>query len=322
MAIASTERVSLEVSDIQAEARDVLLVELKPTGGGPVRPFEPGAHLELDLPNGLIRHYSLTNDWRERDHYVIGVGRAANGRGGSAFMHQMLRCGMQLAVSPPRNNFHLAPNAQSFLFIAGGIGVTPIIAMIRWCEAHSRPWRLVYAVRSGQRAAFYETLREFGSRVNFHFDDQAARVLDVRPWLSEARAGEHVYCCGPQALMKAVQINSSHLPVETVHFEYFNVPTARGAELAAAGEFSIELRRSGRTLQVPADRSILQVLEANGFNVPFSCREGLCRTCETTVCEGEVEHRDYVLSADERKEGKSLMICVSRAISPVLTLDV
>ncbi len=319
-------RLSLEVSDVRAEALDVLLVELRRAGGGALEPFTPGAHLEIELPNGAIRHYSLTNDWRERDRYVIGVGRAANGRGGSDFIHQSLRRGAMLISSPPRNNFALDLEAASHLFVAGGIGVTPIMSMVRRCEAEGRDWRLVYAARNAQRAAFYETLRGFGDKVRFHFDDQAGTVLDARRWLAERPDGQHVYCCGPQPLMRAVREAASHHPAQSVHFEYFVAPAAEPPGEAAdavprPGEFRVELRRSGLSLVVPADRSILEVLEANGVKVPFSCREGLCRTCETTVCAGEVEHRDYVLSTEERAKSKTMMVCVSRARSPVLVLD-
>ncbi|MCE9660767.1 MAG: PDR/VanB family oxidoreductase [Burkholderiales bacterium] len=316
----------LEVSDVRAEALDVLLVELRAAGGGPLEPFEPGAHLEFELPNGLIRHYSLTNDWRERDRYVVGVGRAANGRGGSDFIHQSLRRGGRLTASAPRNNFALDPAAASYLFVAGGIGVTPIMSMVRRCAAEGRDWRLVYAARNAQRAAFYETLRAFGDRVHFHFDDQAGAVLDARRWLATRSEGQHVYCCGPQPLMRAVREGAAHYPPDCVHFEYFVGTAAKAlAEAPAAGtgegEFRVDLKRSKLSLVVPAELSILEVLEANGVKVPFSCREGLCRTCETTVCEGEVEHRDYVLSAAERAESKTMMVCVSRSRSAVLVLD-
>ena len=314
-------RLTLEVTDIQAEARDVVLVELRAPNGASLPAFEPGAHLEVDLGSGRIRHYSLTNDWRERDRYVIGIGRVAAGRGGSAYIHQSLRRGMRVPTSPPRNNFPLAPPAESHLFIAGGIGVTPFMSMVRWCEAQARPWRLVYATRNCQRAAFYETLREYGSKVHFHFDDLAGGFLDIKPWLT-AQPGQHIYCCGPHALMQMVQTHTAHLPPETVHFEYFAAPNGDPATTTtAAGEFRVELRQSHSAYTVPADRSILEVLEANGMDVPFSCREGLCGTCETAVCEGEIEHRDYVLSQEQRAAGKSMMICVSRAVSPVLVLD-
>lgn len=307
-----------------------MLVELRATGGASLDPFEPGAHLEIYLPNGLIRHYSLINDSRERDRYVVGVGRASHGRGGSEWIHRSLRCGAELAASHPRNNFALDTSAESYLFIAGGIGITPIMTMIRWCSARARPWRLIYAARSCQRAAFYETLREYGDRVHCHFDDQTETLLDVRQWLEEPLDGQHVYCCGPGLLMQAVREHSSHLPAETVHFEYFAVPTVAARESVApdivstAGTsdvFQVNLRRSGLSFPVALNQSILEVLEAGGVSVPFSCREGLCGTCETTVCEGEVEHNDYVLSQEQRAANKSMMICVSRSRSPTLVLD-
>ena len=320
--MAASSRLVLEVTDVEAEARDVLLVELRMPGGGALPPFEPGAHLEIALPNGLVRHYSLVNDWREPDRYVIAVGRAANGRGGSTFLHRSVHCGMRLAVEAPRNHFALDPAAGHYLFVAGGIGVTPIVAMIRWCEANGRPWRLVYAARTPQRAAFYETLRPFASRVHFHFDDQAGGVLDVGPWLADPLPGEHVYCCGPQPLMEAVRDRAGARAADTVHFEYFAAPEADAdAAAAVSGAFRVELRQTGATFDVPADRSILDVLEDHGLQVPYSCREGLCGTCQTGVVAGEVDHRDYVLSQAERDAGDTMMVCVSRARSPTLVLD-
>jgi vanillate O-demethylase ferredoxin subunit len=315
--VADREKFELEVANITAEARDVLLVELRSPEGSPLPAFEPGAHLEIDLPNGLIRHYSLTNDARERDRYVVGVGRAANGRGGSEFIHQRLRCGARLKASL-RNNFRLADGAARYLFIAGGIGITPIMAMIRWCETNARPWRLAYAVRSVQRAAFGETLRAFGERAHLHFDDERGAVLDARPWLARAGDGEHVYCCGPGPLMAAVKTHSEHWPQTSVHFEYFTPPA--DAPAAQSGAFKVVLRKSNRSLLVPADKSILETLEDNGMMVPFSCREGMCGTCETAVCAGEIEHRDYVLTEEQRQAGQSMMLCVSRARSEELVL--
>lgn len=320
--MASSERLALELVDVRAEARDVVLLELRRPDGAPLPPFEPGAHLEITLPNGLIRHYSLINDWRDRERYVVSVGRVADSRGGSSFIHQALRCGTLLDVAVPRNNFRLDGAAASHRFIAGGIGITPIMAMIRWCEANNQPWRLIYAARSAQRAAFCDLLRAFGDKVRFHFDDAQSGWLDVAEALADVRIGEHVYCCGPQPLMAAVKEQAAHLPDATVHFEYFNAPVADVTAIAAvAGAFRVDLRKSGLSLPVPPDKSILEIVEAAGLKVPFSCREGLCRTCETTVCEGEVEHNDYALSQDERDAGHSMMICVSRAKSPVLVLD-
>lgn len=319
----SGQKLRVEVTDVQAEARDVVHVELRAPGGGELPPFEPGAHLAIDLPNGMIRHYSLANDWRERDRYVVGVARAAQGRGGSLFVHQALRRGMTLTINPPRNGFALDTSASSYLFLAGGIGITPILAMIRWCAANHRPWRLAYAVRSAQRAAFLETLAGLGGgSVHLHADDREARVFDPGPWLAGTPPGEQVYCCGPAPMMAAVKAAASHRDARTVHFEYFAAPAdEQQARQASAKAFTIELRRSARSLDVPADKTILDILEKNGIPVVTSCREGTCRTCETVVCEGEVEHRDYCLTPQEQENGHTMMVCVSRAKGERLVLD-
>lgn len=317
-------RLLLEVSDIQAEARDVVQVELRAAGGGELPPFEPGAHLPLGLPNGLLRHYSLANDWRERDRYVIGVARTAQSKGGSVFVHQGLRRGMKLQTGLPKNGFPLDPTARQYLFLAGGIGITPILAMLRWCQAQARPWRLAYAVRSGQRAAFLETLaaleKEGLGQIHLHADDQLARVFDAQPWLAGTPVGEHVYCCGPAPMMAAVKAAAAHRDPGTVHFEFFAAPSD-DAPVRGNRPLRVELRRSGRTLAVPADQTILQVLERHGVHVVSSCREGTCRTCETSVCEGAVEHRDYCLTPQEQEAGRTMMVCVSRALGEHLVLD-
>jgi ferredoxin-NADP reductase len=311
---------TVEVADVRAEARDVLTLELRAPGRAPHPAFEPGAHLDLHLANGITRQYSLTNDWRERDRYVLGVGRVVDSRGGSSFVHRNIRAGERVTISVPRNNFALDPTAQRFLFIAGGIGITPIIAMIRWCVANARPWRLIYATRSRQRAAFYEDVCALAKDcAEFHFDDEAGQVLDVANAIATVGDGEHIYCCGPGPLMDAVQTLSARLPAGTVHFEWFVTPEIE--EPQDSNAFTVRLERSGVEFAVPEDKSILEVLELNGFDVPFSCREGLCGTCVTNVCSGEPDHRDYVLSDEERASGKLMTICCSRSKSPVLTLD-
>ena len=308
------------VANVRAEARDVMTLELRAVGGGQLPPFEPGAHLDLHLPNGLVRQYSLTNDWRERDRYVIGVGRAEASRGGSDYVHANIRTGMQLKISAPRNNFPLDPEAERFLFIAGGIGVTPIMAMVRWCVANGRPWRIIYASRSRQRAAFYEELCGVAkSAAQFHFDDESGQVLDVAQAVSGWSPGACIYCCGPTPLMEAVKSLTEHLPAGSVRFEWFTVPESD--EPGDSAGFSVRLARSGKEFQVPSDKSILEVLESNGFELPFSCREGLCGTCVTNVIAGEPDHRDYVLTDEERESGKLMTICCSRSKSPSLTLD-
>lgn len=310
----------VQVADVRAEARDVMTLELRAIGGGELSPFEPGSHLDLHLPNGLIRQYSLTNDWRERDRYVIGVGRAADSRGGSSYIHGSIRVGAQLKISTPRNNFPLDADATSFLFIAGGIGATPIVAMVRWCVANQKPWRLFYAARSRQRAAFYEELCALGGdRVEFHFDDERGQIFDAAQAISSWTEGQHIYCCGPDPLMNTVKDLTAGFPSGSVRFEWFTAP--QSGEPQESNSFTVRLERSGAEFEVPEQKSILEVLEENGFEIPFSCREGLCGTCVTNVCSGEPDHRDYVLSDEERASGKMMTICCSRSKSPLLTLD-
>lgn len=312
----------VEVSDIAAEARDVVRVELRAAGGAMLPPFQPGAHVEVALPGGLVRHYSLVNDCRESDRYVIAVCRTVDSRGGSDFLHSSVRRGTKLKISPPRNNFPLNPDAGRYLFVAGGIGITPIMAMIHWCDANEKPWRLIYAARSRQRAAFFEDL-SFGAdahRIRFHFKEEKHVSLDIAAALADLAADEHVYCCGPASLMQAVKEQTADRPAGTVRFEWFTAPDdpAAGAD---DGEFTVTLKRDGRTLAVPPGLSVLEVLENNGLVIPYSCREGLCGTCRTTVLAGQPDHRDYVLTDEEREAGTAMMVCVSRALSPDLVLD-
>jgi vanillate O-demethylase ferredoxin subunit len=318
---------NLRVAAVHAEARDVMRLELEDPQRGVLPAFEPGAHITLHLANGLQRQYSLAGDWRDRRRYVLGVGRAAGSRGGSDFVHAALRSGDTLACSAPANNFALAPDAPRYLFIAGGIGITPIVAMIRWCEAQGRPWKLVHAARSRVRLGFYEELRALGTRVRFHFhcDDEQGGPLAVAPLLADTEPGTQVYCCGPAPLMEAVREHGGHLGEQALHFEWFSAPAPAapqdGDAAPAAGGFWVDLERSGTSLHVPEGRSVLEVLEANGHEIPFSCREGLCGTCETAVCAGEPDHRDYVYPPAQRATLRSMLVCVSRAKSPRLVLD-
>ncbi|TDU32581.1 vanillate O-demethylase ferredoxin subunit [Panacagrimonas perspica] len=313
-------RLELVVTDVRSEARDVIVLELRDPGRGALPRFTPGAHLELYLPNGLIRHYSLCNDAAETDRYCLGVSLARDSRGGSRFMHQNLRVGTKLSTSVPRNNFPLELAAEEFVFIAGGIGITPILSMIRSSVAANRPWRLFYCARNRQRAAFYEDLSALApDRVYFHFDDeQQGRLFDAASALRLAGDGAHIYTCGPAPLMKAVESATMDRPADRVHFEWFS---AAATDTRADTAFTVVLRNSGARFEVPPGRSILEVLEDHGAGVPYSCREGLCATCRTTVLAGEVDHRDTVLTVAEKAGNREMMICVSRAKSEVLELD-
>lgn len=318
--VGNSPRLSLRVTDLRCEARDVMALELRDAAGRELPSFTAGSHLEVYLPGPLVRHYSLCNDPAERDRYWIGVGLAPAGRGGSRFIHHNVRVGSTLEVSPPRNNFPLDPAAEETVLVAGGIGITPILSMVRTLERERKPWQLHYCARSRQRTAFYEELCAMApERCRFHFDDEnQGLVLDVESVLSSVSERTHVYCCGPGPLMDAVAKATRRLPDSQVHFEYF---TPKVVETSEARGFAVIVKSTGQRFDVPADKTILEVLEANGHGVPFSCREGLCGTCLTDVSAGIPDHRDSVLSAAERASNKKMTVCCSRALSETLELD-
>lgn len=313
---------ALVVTHVQAEAKDTLVLELQHPQRQDLPQFSAGSHLEVYLENGLIRHYSLLNCSSERQRYVIAVGLAQDGRGGSQHIHQKIRVGDTLKVSSPRNNFPLL-DADAYCFIAGGIGITPILSMIHWCIKNHKKWRLIYALRHKQRASFYEDLIQLApENIQFYFNDEHAQQhLNVEEIVKNLNASEHIYCCGPNAMMQSVQQAAQHLAPERVHFEWFSAPVLEHSAIQTSDSFTLKLKRSGKEIQVMADQSILDALEQEGFELPFSCRAGICRSCETTVCSGTPDHQDMILSDEERAENKSMLICVSRAKSQMIELD-
>jgi tetrachlorobenzoquinone reductase len=315
-------KIQVLIAERTPEAKDVVRLVLRRPNGEALPAFTAGAHIDLFLPNGLTRQYSLINDCAAFDRYEIAVSKAAASRGGSACVHTTLGIGDMLEIGEPRNNFVLQPGHDTFHFIAGGIGITPILSMIRYCESRSWPWRLLYLARSREFAAFHDELEVFGpDRVRFHFDDEAGRLFDFADQSFIVESGVPIYCCGPAPVMKAVGDFSSRHPDNPAYFEWFTPPAGVETNEVASG-FAVKLHRSGKLLQVPESKSILEVLEEHGYELPCSCREGMCRTCETTVIAGVPDHRDYVLSTVEREAGRSMMICVSRAKSATLVLDI
>jgi ferredoxin-NADP reductase len=304
---------------IQQAAIDVLRFDLVPADGRSFDSFTPGSHIDVFVPTGQVRQYSLCGDSLDSRRYTIAVKKEDAGRGGSLGMHRNVEVGSAIAFAGPRNFFPLSAEAhrERNLFIAGGIGITPICSMLRWLSAKASSWELHYCARSAAHAAFYdEILSLHGGRVTPYFSE--APLLDVQELLRTVSGDAHLYCCGPEGLMKAVAHATSHWPEGRVHFEWFSAPTA---EWAPNQPFEVFLKASGCVLQVPADRSILQVVRAHGIDVPSACEEGVCGTCETRVLEGEPEHRDVLLSAAEKAANHSMMICVSRARSAKLVLD-
>lgn len=306
----------VRIAAIRPAAEDIVTLDLVAVDGGELPPFTAGAHIDLHLPGGMVRHYSLVNDPAERHRYRIAVKKEAGGRGGSRHVHEKLAEGDRLTVGGPRNHFAVPAGTNPLLLLAGGVGIAPIRSMIHAAERQGRPWRLHYAARSRGHAAFREELAARGpERVRFWFDADG-EPLDLARALADD--GATLLCCGPAGLMEAVRAATAGWPEERVRFEWFTPPATAAVE---DGAFEVELRRSGRTVLVPAGRSILDALLDAGADVPFSCNEGVCGCCETAVLDGAIDHRDVLLSAAERSAGRTMMICVSRALGHRLVLD-
>jgi phthalate 4,5-dioxygenase reductase subunit len=300
-------------------ADGIHILEFRDAGGQPLPEFSAGAHIAIQAPNGLLRKYSLCNDPAERDRYLVAIKREANGRGGSCNLIDNTKAGDELMVAPPVNDFGLPPRAQDFLFIAGGIGITPIMAMIREVLRQGKRFRLFYCSRSPETTAFLDELSapEFKDQVTIHYDQgDPARSLDLKPVLAKRKNREHLYCCGPRPLMEAVRAMTDHWSSAAVHFEAFSeAETHKPTDKP----FKLRLARSGEVLDVPTTKTILEVLREHGLEVPSSCETGTCGTCRTKLVTGEADHRDLVLAEHERAD--TIMICVSRAKSDEITID-
>jgi phthalate 4,5-dioxygenase reductase subunit len=306
----------LRVTAAALIAEDIHSFELRDPSGAALPEFSAGAHIGVRLPNGMVRKYSLCNDPAERDRYVIAVKREANGQGGSQCLIRDVGVGHELPVSAPRNNFALVKAAAGYLFIAGGIGITPIMAMIRHLAASGRKFRLYYCTRSPEATAFRDELAAFRGQVTIHHDQgDPARSLDLWPIL-EKPAGRQLYCCGPRGMMEMVRDMSGHWSPSAVHFEAFTEAAARKADDTP---FRVRLARTGEVVEVPAGVTILDALRARGLDVPSSCESGTCGTCRTRLVAGAADHRDLVLSEGER--AACIMVCVSRALSDELVID-
>jgi phthalate 4,5-dioxygenase reductase subunit len=309
---------NLRVVRATAETPDIRLFELRANEGGELPEFSPGAHISVCTPNGMIRKYSLCNDPAERDRYVIAVLRESQGRGGSISMVDETAEGSELVVSAPRNDFPLTHSPAGYTFIAGGIGITPILSMIRYLKSGGGPkFKLYYCTRSKDKTAFHAELStpEFRGQVVMHHDGgDLGKALDLWPVLENPKG--HVYCCGPRGLMDAVRDMSGHWNASSVHFEAFSESEAHKPN---DRPFRVHLARSGAILDVPTDKTILETIRAAGYDAPSSCESGSCGTCKTALVAGEADHRDLVLSQNER--GSHIMICVSRAKSDEITID-
>lgn len=294
--------------------------EFRNLAGGDLPPFTAGAHIQVRIPNGLIRKYSLCNDPAERDRYVIAVKRESGGRGGSINLVDETRENEAYLVSAPLNDFVLAPNAQHFVFIAGGIGITPILSMIRHIRTTGgKQFSLYYCARTPETTAYFEELSapEFKGSVTIHHDGgDSSRALDLWPAVEERKNRAHLYCCGPSVLMHAVRDMTGHWSSTAVHFEAFSEPERTKPD---DKPFTVTLAKSSEVIEVPVGITILEAMRAKGHSVPSSCESGTCGTCRTKLLAGEADHRDLVLTEHERSG--QIMICVSRARTPGITID-
>ena len=309
------------VHTLRFEAEGIISVELRPHGDTVFAPFEAGSHIDLHLPNGLVRSYSLLNSPSDQGRYVVGILRDRKSRGGSEFVHSQLRVGSTLQISQPRNNFKLDTEASHSVLVAGGIGITPIYCMFRQLLALGRSAELIYCARSRKEAALLEQLSGLGAKVLYHFNDEKDCAPDLARYLAGQPADTHFYCCGPTPMLDAFESTCESLGYPHAHIERFTA-----AELPPAADaqqsYDVELKKTGKTVQVGAGLNLLDVLLEAGCDIDYSCREGVCGSCETKVLDGDVDHRDGVLTKAERATNASMMVCVSGCKSRRLVLDI
>lgn len=305
------------------EAQDICSYELANLDNSPLPAFSAGAHIDVYLPDGLIRQYSLCNAPDERHRYVIAVLRAPDSRGGSSCLHQQINIGDRLRISEPRNLFPLSHEAQRSLLFAGGIGITPLLCMAERLAKSGADFEMHYCARSSERAAFVERIRHsiFAKQVFLHFDEQPETALNLDQALAGPESGIHLYVCGPGGFMQHILDNARTQGWQepNLHREYF---TAQPVDRRNDGGFSVRLASSGQVFDVPADKTVVQVLESHGIDIAISCEQGICGTCLTKVLEGVPDHRDLFLSEDEQARNDQFTPCCSRSKSPLLVLDI
>jgi vanillate O-demethylase ferredoxin subunit len=318
----STPNILVRVKSITYEAERINSYELRPREGGELPGFTAGAHIDLKLPNRMSRSYSLLNPQEERHRYVIAVANDAASAGGSRYIHERLRAGDTLTITPPQNHFALEEDAAHSVLIAGGIGITPVWCMVQRLVELRRSWELHYSARTHAAAAFLEPIAALQAVnphpvvLNFDFEP-GGKPLDLAAILGSVAADAHLYCCGPTGMLEAFERATLDRPRERVHVEYFSAKEAPDK----GGGYTVVLVKSDLRVFVKAGESILDALRGAGVDAPFSCTEGVCGSCEMRVLEGIPDHRDMVLTDAERAANKSMMICCSGAKSEVLVLD-
>lgn len=324
------DRFPMVVQQVRLEAHGVVSLLLSLPDGGPVRPWTPGAHIDVHLPSGKIRQYSLCGEAEKTDSYMIAVSLDAQSRGGSSEIHETGLVGRTIQVRGPRNHFPLA-KADHHVLIAGGIGITPILAMARELSHEGREFRLLYGGRARSQMPFIDEVVDLNGEVLVVPQDERG-LPDLVGFLEASVPGSEVHCCGPEGMIRAVESTCSdlNLPLHTERFvsggrshlvQPSGVVPADPPIDAVDSEFDVRLQRSGITVPVAPDRSLIDVVREHVPDVPSSCEEGFCGTCETRVLAGTPDHRDSILSDEEREASETMMICVGRSKSPLLTLD-
>jgi vanillate O-demethylase ferredoxin subunit len=321
--MSSAQTLQVRVARKALEAQDIVTLELVAADGKALPAFSAGSHVDVQLPGGITRQYSLCNDPQETHRYLIGVLRDPASRGGSLAVHDRVKEGDVLTISAPRNHFGLAHEAKKSLLLAGGIGVTPILCMAERLAITGGDFRMHYATRSPARTAFRERIAAsgFADRVQFHFDDgDAAQKLDLQKLLARPEAGTHLYVCGPKGFMDAVlgTARAAGWPEAQLHYEFFGAEVARSDSDAS---FEIRLASSGRIVMVPKDKTVTKALAEAGVEILMSCEQGVCGTCLTRVLEGVPDHKDSYLTPEEQAANDQFLPCCSRSKTPQLVLD-
>ena len=318
----STAQRSVRITHKTMEAVDICSFELADPQGSALPAFAAGSHIDVHLPGGLVRQYSLANDPRDTHRYLIAVLRDTNSRGGSVGMHA-LEPGTLVSISDPKNHFSLAHDSRHSVLVAGGIGITPILCMAERLAQVGASFQLHYCTRSVERTAFVDRIRGsvFADRVQFHHDDgPAGHKLDAAAAIGAPRDGVHLYVCGPTGFMDWVLTSARERgwPEDRLHREYF---AAAPIDNSHDGSFEVQIASTGALIRIAPDQSVVAALAATGIEVPTSCEQGVCGTCLTRVLEGTPEHRDMYLTPDEQAKGDQFTPCCSRARTPRLVLD-
>lgn len=319
----SSVNLQVRVARKAQEALDIVTLELVAVDGKALPAFSAGSHVDVQLPGGITRQYSLCNDPKETHRYLIGVLRDPATRGGSAAVHDSVKEGDVLQISTPKNHFPLVHDAKQHLLLAGGIGVTPILCMAERLAITGAPFEMHYATRAPERTAFRARIAaaSFADRVHFHHDNgDTAQKLDLTALLASPQADTHLYVCGPKGYMDAVlgTARAAGWPESQLHYEFFGAEVAKSDSDAG---FEIKLASSGRIIMVPKDQTVTQALAAAGVEVMVSCEQGVCGTCLTRVLEGMPDHKDSYLTPEEQAANDQFTPCCSRSKTPRLVLD-